>query len=100
METMHHTVSAGVTYLFAAVLAGMIIALAMEEKLHAKKSIIVGVFAVGSLLLASFFGFIPFGDVIIPGGVRLHLPVYIEAVDWEVIAIIIGSSLFVDVTSR
>jgi Na+/H+ antiporter NhaD/arsenite permease-like protein len=28
------------------------------------------------------------------------MPVYIEAVDWEVIAIIIGSSLFVDVTSR
>ncbi|MEJ2396511.1 MAG: SLC13 family permease, partial [Candidatus Thiodiazotropha sp.] len=100
METMHHTVSAGVTYLFAAVLAGMILALAMEEKLHAKKSIIVGVFAVSSLLLASIFGFIPFGDVIIPGGLRLHLPVYIEAVDWEVIAIIIGSSLFVDVTSR
>ncbi len=100
METLHHTVSAGVTYLFAAVLAAMIIALAMEEKLHAKKSIIVGVFAVGSLLMASLFGFISFGDVIIPGGTRLHLPVYIEAVDWEVIAIIIGSSLFVDVTSR
>lgn len=100
METLHHTVSAGVTYLFAAVLAGMIVALAMEEKLHAKKSIIVGVFAVGSLLAASILGFIPFGDIILPGGMRLHLPVYIEAVDWEVIAIIIGSSLFVDVTSR
>jgi len=100
METMHHSVSAGVTYFFAIVLAGMIIALAMEEKLHAKKSIIVGVFAVSSLLMASILGFIPFGDIIIPGGIRLHLPVYIEAVDWEVIAIIIGSSLFVDVTSR
>ncbi|WP_419613111.1 hypothetical protein, partial [Thiolapillus sp.] len=39
-------------------------------------------------------------DIIIPGGQRLHMPIYIEAVDWEVIAIIIGSSLFVDVTSR
>ncbi|MEJ2609743.1 MAG: SLC13 family permease [Candidatus Thiodiazotropha sp.] len=97
---MHHTVSAGVTYLFAAILASMIIALAMEERLHAKKSIIVGVFAVGSLFLASILGLVPFGDVIIPGGIRLHLPVYIEAIDWEVIAIIIGSSLFVDVTSR
>ncbi len=100
METLHHSVSPGVTYFFAAVLASMIIALAMEEKLHAKKSIIVGVFAIGSLLLASVLGFIPFGDVILPGGLGLHLPVYIEAVDWEVIAIIIGSSLFVDVTSR
>ncbi len=100
MESMHHSVPAVVTYLFAFLLAGMIITLAMEEKLHAKKSIIVGVFAISTLLLASIIGFIPFGDVIIPGGLSLHLPVYIEAVDWEVIAIIIGSSLFVDVTSR
>ena len=100
METAHHAMSAGTTYLFAAILAAMILALAMEEKLHAKKSLIVGVFAIGSLLLASIFGLMPFGDVIIPGGQRLHMPVYIEAVDWEVIAIIIGSSLFVDVTSR
>lgn len=100
MENTHHSVSASVTYFFALILVAMIVSLAMEEKLHAKKSLIVGVFAVGSLLLASILGFIPFGDIIIPGGLRLHIPVYIEAVDWEVIAIIIGSSLFVDVTSR
>ncbi len=100
MESIHHPFSAAVTYLFAFLLATMIVSLAMEEKLHAKKSIIVGVFAVGTLLLASILGFIPFGDVTLPGNVKLHLPVYIEAVDWEVIAIIIGSSLFVDVTSR
>ncbi|WP_457667749.1 SLC13 family permease [Thiolapillus sp.] len=100
MENAHHAVSAGTTYLFSAILAAMILSLALEEKLHAKKSLIVGFFAIGSLLLASIFGFMPFGDIIIPGGQRLHMPVYIEAVDWEVIAIIIGSSLFVDVTSR
>jgi Na+/H+ antiporter NhaD/arsenite permease-like protein len=100
MEQAQHIVSAGTTYLFAAILTAMIVALALEEKLHAKKSLIVGVFAVGSLLLASILGLMPFGDIIIPGGQRLHMPVYIEAVDWEVIAIIIGSSLFVDVTSR
>ncbi|WP_456447235.1 SLC13 family permease [Thiolapillus sp.] len=100
MESAHHAVSAGTTYLFAAILAAMILALAMEEKLHAKKSLIVGVFAIGSLLLASIYGLMPFGDIVIPGGQHLHMPVYIEAVDWEVIAIIIGSSLFVDVTSR
>ncbi len=98
--TAHHAVSAGVTYLFALILMAMILALALEEKLHAKKSLIVGFFAIGSLLLASIFDLMPFGDIIIPGGQRLHMPVYIEAVDWEVIAIIIGSSLFVDVTSR
>ncbi len=97
---MTHAVSPGTVYLFAALLGLMIASLAMEEKLHAKKSIIVGVFAIGSLLLASALGLMPFGDVTLPGGLRLHLPVYIEAVDWEVIAIIIGSSLFVDVTSR
>jgi len=100
MEPIAHTVSSGTVYLFAALLGLMILSLALEEKLHAKKSIIVGVFAIGSLLLASAQGLMPFGDVTLPGGLRLHLPVYIEAVDWEVIAIIIGSSLFVDVTSR
>ncbi len=88
------------TLFFSGLLALMILALALEEKLHAKKSIIVGAFAVVCLLIASGLGIIPFGDIILPTGHHLHMPVYIEAVDWEVIAIIIGSSLFVDVTSR
>ena len=33
-------------------------------------------------------------------GHRIHMPVYILAVDWGVIAIILGSSLFVDITSK
>ena len=93
-------ISRGMTLFFGGLLAVMILALALEEKLHAKKSIIVGTFAILCLLIASGLGIIPFGDIILPGGHRLHMPVYIEAVDWEVIAIIIGSSLFVDVTSR
>ncbi|HHD57445.1 MAG TPA: hypothetical protein ENK89_07210 [Desulfobulbaceae bacterium] len=93
-------ISQHVTLLFSGLLAAMILALALEEKLHAKKSIIVGTFAIVCLLTASGLGIIPFGDIILPGGHKLHMPVYIEAVDWEVIAIIIGSSLFVDVTSR
>jgi len=99
---MEHTahISQSITLFFGALLASMILALALEEKLHAKKSIIVGTFAIFCLLIASGLGIIPFGDIILPGGHRLHMPVYIEAVDWEVIAIIIGSSLFVDVTSR
>ena len=93
-------ISQNVTLFFSGLLVAMILALAMEEKLHAKKSIIVGTFAIVCLLIASGLGIIPFGDIILPGGHKLHMPVYIEAVDWEVIAIIIGSSLFVDVTSR
>lgn len=33
-------------------------------------------------------------------GHRIGMPVYIPAIDWGVIAIIVGSSLFVDVTSK
>ena len=34
------------------------------------------------------------------GGHEIRMPVYIPGIDWSVIAIILGSSLFVDVTSR
>ena len=100
MEPNLHHVPLGITLLFTALLTAMIVALALEEKLHAKKSVIVGVFAIVCLLLGSALGLMPFGDIILPGGNQLHMPIYIEAVDWEVIAIIVGSSLFVDVTLR
>ena len=48
----HHEVSGGVTALFAVLLVAMIAALALEEKIHAKKSVIVGVFAGACLVLA------------------------------------------------
>ncbi|MAF67677.1 MAG: hypothetical protein CMJ84_18740 [Planctomycetes bacterium] len=89
----------GVTLLFAALLVAMVACLALEEKLHAKKSVIVGVFAIATLLLGAVFELLPFGSVIV-GGHEVDLPVYIPAIDWNVIAIILGSSLFVDVTSR
>ena len=95
-----HPVSTGVTALFAAVLVGLILCLALEEKLHAKKSLIAGAFAGISLLLGAAFGLLPFGPVINVFGEPLALPVYVPAVDWGVIAIILGSSLFVDVTSQ
>ena len=34
------------------------------------------------------------------GGHQVSMPVYVPGVDWEVIAIILGSSLFVDITSK
>lgn len=96
-----HAGSTGVTLLFAGILVAMIAALALEEKIHARKSVITGVAAVVSLLLGTAFHLLPFHDAIIPfGEVEVSMPVYIPAVDWEVIAIILGSSLFVDVTSR
>ena len=94
-----HEVPMSVTLVFGAVLAGLIITLALEEKIHAKKSVIAGVFAIGSLILGDFFGLIPLGKVIV-GGHPIDMPVYIPPIDWNVISIILGSSIFVDITSR
>jgi len=97
-----HAVETSVTYLFLGILAGMILCLALEEKIHAKKSVIVGVFAIISLFMGSWYHLLPFGDLaqLTIGGHKVSLPVYVPGVDWEVIAIILGSSLFVDVTSK
>ena len=97
-----HSVSPSVTYLFFGVLVCMILCLALEEKIHAKKSVIVGIFSIIALFLGAWFQLLPFEDVgsLMIGGHKISMPVYIPGVDWEVIAIILGSSLFVDVTSK
>ena len=92
--------SLGVSLLFATLLALMILALAMEEKLHAKKSVIVGLFAILCLLVAAFMELLPFGAVTLADGHRVKLPEFIPSIDWGVITIILGSSIFVDVTSK
>ncbi len=94
-----HAVSLAITLFFAGVLVAMILSLALEEKLHAKKSLIVGLFAAVCLFLGAVLLPLPFGPYDI-GGYEIDLPVYIPAIDWGVIAIILGASLFVDVTSR
>ncbi len=98
-EAAHPEVPFGTTMLFAAILVGLIASLALEEKLHAKKSLIVGIFAVICLFLGAVLLPLPFGPYEI-GGQQIDLPVYIPAIDWGVIAIILGASLFVDVTSK
>jgi len=108
--TSVHPVSTTVTYLFAGILGLMVLALALEEKLHAKKSLITGLFAVVCLFLGTWLELLPFdpGPGPLEGkawvknvfGETLNLPVYIPAIDWSVIAIILGSSLFVDVVSK
>ncbi|MBT8486437.1 MAG: hypothetical protein HKO59_00005 [Phycisphaerales bacterium] len=94
-----HGVPPGVTALFGGILAATILALAFEEKLHAKKSLIVGLFAAVSLLLAEAFGLMHRDPVEFLGH-TVDLPVYIPGIDWGVIAIMLGSGLFVDVTSK
>ena len=88
----------GVTSLFAFLLVAMISCLALEEKLHAKKSWIVSSFALVALLLGAATEILPFEPVVLAGH-EIPLPVYIPAIDWNVIAIILGASLFVDVAS-
>jgi Na+/H+ antiporter NhaD/arsenite permease-like protein len=97
-----HEVEPSVTYLFAGVLVVMVLALALEEKIHAKKSIITGTAAVVALFMGVAFHLLPLEKYIIDfgGGHVRHLPAYIPGVEWEVIAIILGCSLFVDVSSK
>ena len=60
-----HSVSGAVTVGFALLLVAMILCLALEEKLHAKKSVIAGLFAVVTLFLGAAFDLLPFGSVTI-----------------------------------
>ena len=157
-----HAVHWSITTVFALLLVGLILCLAFEEKIHAKKSIIAASFAAICLLLGTFTGILSFEKIVVGShraelraneevevlvyseddpdsgevievtgdldeshestatddhgdgkdhpepehhtlhvdGHRLSTPVYIPGVDWSVIAIIHGSSLFVDVTSK
>lgn len=95
---MHH-VPVTVTALFGVLLAALILSLALEEKLHAKKSVIVGFYGVIILFLASVFGLAHPETVEILGH-PIRLPVYVPGVDWEVVAIILGSAVFVDVMAK
>lgn len=163
-----HSVSPMITAIFGLLLVCLIACLALEEKLHAKKSVIAGTFAIICLLLGAIFEILPFEDVVVGsheiasssvaleagndsdaehstvdeantgdedtettdesdvsteevgddplgeensaealaeeeihvGGHEVSMPVYIPAIDWGVIAIILGSSLFVDITSK
>lgn len=100
MEHAATEVSGVITIFFSVLLVLMVITLALEEKIHAQKSVIVSFFAVVSLVSATALGLLPFGQVTLPDGHHVPIPVYIPAIDWGVIAIILGSSIFVDVTSR
>ena len=92
------------TYIFTGLLVAMVITLALEEKIHAKKSMIVGLYAVIALFLASAFDIMPDSHALLSKDHSIigevHMPVYIPGVEWEVIAIILGSGLFIDVVSR
>ena len=83
-----HAVPKWMTVVFGIILAAMIAALALEEKIHAKKSIIVGSFAGLCLILATLMGLMDFGPVQLPDGHKVPLPVYIPSIDWGLLTLI------------
>ncbi len=106
---VENAVPLGTTLVFSALLLGLILCLALEEKIHAKKSIIAGVFALVGLFMANVFHLYEYVDhkflIKLPPldsalGHTIALPVYIPAIDWGVIALIFGASLFIDITSK
>jgi Na+/H+ antiporter NhaD/arsenite permease-like protein len=83
-------VAAYQTWIFAVILAVTLIALA-TEKIH--KTILVLLSALLCLFLADFWGLFPKEE-------GHHLPVYIQMIEWEVIGIVIGATVFVEIAAR
>ncbi len=77
-------------WVFAAILAAVLILLA-TEKIH--KTVLVLLAGLFCLFLADFWGYFPHS----PGH---HLPVYIAMIEWEVIGIVIGATIFVEIAAR
>ncbi|MFQ5807794.1 MAG: SLC13 family permease [Phycisphaerae bacterium] len=83
-------VSAYHTALFAGILV-ITLGLLAAEKIH--KTILVLLSAGLCLFLADALGYFPHGE-------GHHLPVYIEMIEWEVIGIVIGATVFVEIAAR
>ncbi len=78
------------TWTFTAILGVTLLILA-TERIH--KTVLVLLSALVCLLLADVWGLLPQG-----GG--HHLPVYIGMIEWEVIGIVIGATVFVEIAAR
>ncbi len=78
------------TALFAGILV-VTLGLLAAEKVH--KTILVLLSAGACLFLADALGYFPHGA-------GHHLPVYIEMIEWEVIGIVIGATVFVEIAAR
>lgn len=78
------------TWVFAAILAATLLLLAAEK---VQKTVLVLFSALLCLFLADNWGLLPHaeGD---------HLPVYIDMIEWEVIGIVIGATVFVEIAAR
>lgn len=78
------------TWTFAAIL-GVTLLLLATEKIH--KTVLVLLSAGVCLFLGDYWGFFPHVE-------GHHLPVYIQMIEWEVIGIVIGATVFVEIAAR
>lgn len=81
------------TWVFAGILALTLALLAAEV---VQKTILVLMSAGICLFLADFL----WGESFAPHSEGHHLPVYIDMIEWEVIGIVIGATVFVEIASR
>jgi len=86
-----YTVHGWQTVLFASILVVTLLLMA-TEKIH--KTVLVLLSALVCLFLADWFGYFPTDKI------GHHLPVYIEMIEWEVIGIVIGATVFVEIAAR
>ena len=89
-NTGHPSVPGYQTWGFAAILVVTLIALA-TEKIH--KTVLVLLVGLACLLLGDYWHFFPHTA-------GHHLPVYIQMIEWEVIGIVIGATVFVEIAAR
>ena len=78
------------TWIFAAILAVTLLLLATEK---IQKTVLVLLSALLCLFLGDCCGYFPHTA-------GHHLPVYIEMIEWEVIGIVIGATVFVEIAAR
>ena len=83
-------VAAYQTYLFAGILV-LTLGLLAAEKIH--KTVVVLLSALLCLFLGDWFGYFPHEE-------GHHLPVYIRMIEWEVIGIVVGATVFVEIAAR
>ena len=77
-----HGVDWPVTLLFSLLLVGLIACLALEEKIHAKKSIIAGSFAVVCLLAGTLCGILSFEEIVV-GSHEVNVPTGELSIDFS-----------------
>lgn len=87
------TVAGYQTAIFAVILI-VTLALLATEKIH--KTVLVLLSAGICLFLGDFFWRAHF----VPQDGAHHVPIYIEMIEWEVIGIVIGATVFVEIASR